>query len=138
MAKSRTPLLLLGLAWAGPVQAQAVNAQALVEAQQQRVRSVVRPGCRTSDDPEDIVVCGRRGDRGPQGPLPALPYAPDPGTIRPADRAGGEQRDAMTNDRCHRLCHQPVQVNIVSVGAGGTSGALSDIGEAIQRLGDDE
>ena len=138
MAKSRTPLLLIALAWAGTGQAQSVNPQALVDAQQQRVRNVVRPGCRPGDDPDDIVVCGRRDDRGPRGPLPALPYAPEPGSIRPADRAGGEQRDAMANDRCHRLCHQPVQVNVISIGPGGVTGALSAIGEAIQRLADDE
>lgn len=133
------PLLLpLALGWISAGQAQSVDPQALVQAQQQRVRGMIRPSCRVSDDPEDIVVCGRRDDRGPRGALPALPYAPEPGSIPDGARAGGEQRAALGNDRCIRLCHQPVQVNIIGIGAGGVSGAVGRIGETIERLGDDE
>lgn len=131
MAKSRRPLLLLlALAWAGGAHAQPANPQALIEAQRDQVRGVVRPGCRPSDDPEDIVVCGRRDDRGPQGPLPALPYAPEPGSIPAADRAGGEQRAAMADAQCIRLCPQPVQIDIIRT--------LNAIEQAIVRLIDDE
>jgi hypothetical protein len=132
------PLLSLALAWAAAAHAQAIDPQALVEAQRQQVRGLVRPGCRTSADPEEIIVCGRRDDRGPRGPLPALPYAPEPGSIPAGAQAGGEQRAAMANDRCLRLCHQPVQVNVMRVGAGGAGGAAAAIGEAADRLRDDE
>lgn len=137
MAKSRTPLLSLALAWAAAAEGQTIDPQALVEAQRLQVRAIVRPGCRTSADPEEIIVCGRRDDRGPRGPLPALPYAPEPGSIPAGAQAGGEQRAAMANDRCLRLCHQPVQINIISIGAGGVSGAAAALGDAAERLGDD-
>ena len=139
MAKSRTPPLLLIVAgWAGAGEAQTRNPQALVDAQQAQVRGMIRPGCRPSADPEDIVVCGRRDDRGPQGPLPALPFAPEPGTIPAADRAGGEQRAAMANAQCIRLCPQPVQIDIIRIGTGAVSGAVTAIGQAVERLTDDE
>jgi hypothetical protein len=137
MAKSRTPpLLLIALAWAGAANAQGADPRSLVEAQQAQVREIIRPGCRRND-PDEITVCGRRDDRGPQGPLPALPYGPEPGGIPAGAQAGGEQRAAMAGDRCIRLCHQPVQINILAIGGRGVSGAVSAIGEAIGRLGDD-
>lgn len=138
MTKSRTApacflaACLLAL-WPAPAAAQTsdpADPAALVEAQRREVRDVVSPRCRSNDDPEAIVVCGRRDDRGPQGPLSALPYAPEPGSIRPGDVAGGEQRAALANDRCLRLCAQPVQIDII--------GAVRGIGRAIERLRDDD
>ena len=113
------------LAWSGAGDAQAADPQALVEAQRAQVRGMIRPGCRTSDDPEDITVCGRRDDRGPRGPLPAIPYAPEPGTIAAGARAGGEQRAAMANDGCIQRCPQPVRVDII--------GAVRSIVRAIEE-----
>ena len=83
------PLLVAcALAWSGAGDAQSADPQALVDAQRAQVRGMIRPGCRASDDPEDITVCGRRDDRGPRGPLPAIPFEPLPGTIPPGARAG--------------------------------------------------
>jgi hypothetical protein len=128
MAKSSAPrLLLAALAWSGGAHAQRPDPQALVEAQRAQVRGMIRPSCNV--DPDEITVCGRRDDRGPRGPLPAIPYTPDPGTIRAGARAGGEQREALANDQCIRLCSQPVQINII--------GAIGRIGEAIGNLSDD-
>lgn len=138
MAKSRTPLLVAAaLTWSVTAQSQTVTPQGLVDAQRAQVRGMIRPGCRTSDDPEDITVCARRDDRGPRGPLPAIPYAPEPGTIPPGARAGGEQRAAMANDGCIQRCPQPLRINILGIGARGVSGAASAIGEAIETLSDD-
>lgn len=129
MAKSSAPLLvLLGLGWSAAGAAQPGSPPSLVEAQQARVRNMIRPRC-VSDDPEEITVCGRRDDRGPRGPLPAIPYAPEPGTIRADAQAGGEQRAALANEGCIQRCHQPVQIDII--------GAIGRIGEAITNLSDD-
>jgi hypothetical protein len=128
MAKSRTRLpLLMVLAWSGAGQGQRPDPQVLVEAQSAQVRGMIRPRCNV--DPDEITVCGRRDDRGPRGPLPAIPYTPEPGTIRAGARAGGEQREAMANDQCIRLCPQPVQINII--------GTIGRIAEAIGNLSDD-
>lgn len=136
MAKSSAPLLvLIALARPGPGEAQTADPQAIVDAQRDQVRGMIRPRCST--DPEEITVCGRRDGRGPRGPLSVIPYAPDPGTIPPGARAGGEQRAAMANDGCIRLCSRPVQINILGIGAHGVSGAARAIGEAIENLSDD-
>ena len=128
MAKSSAPrLLLAALAWTGAGQAQSPDPQALIEAQRAQVRGMIRPRCNV--DPDEITVCGRRDDRGPRGPLPAIPYAPEPGAIRAGARAGGEQREAMANDQCIRLCSQPVQINIIR--------AIGDIARAVDNLADD-
>lgn len=137
MARSAVPpVLLMALAWSGAGHAQRADPQALVERQRDQVRAVVSPGCRAAD-PDEIIVCGRRDDRGPRGALPALPYAPEPGTIPAGARAGGEQRAAMANDGCIQRCPQPLQINIIGIGARGISGAASAIGAAIENLSDD-
>lgn len=129
MAKSSAPLLVLsGLAWSAMGVAQPATPQGLMDAQQARVRNMIRPRC-GSDDPEEITVCGRRDDRRPNGPLSAIPYAPMPGSIRPGAQAGGEQRAALVNEGCIQRCHQPVQIDVIRT--------IGRIGEAIGALSDD-
>ena len=68
-------------------------------------------GCRSEDDLEAIVVCGRRDpdDSGPNSLR--VPYVPEPGR-----RVPGEPK--FDGGGCMRLCHQPVQVDVVKVGRG--------------------
>lgn len=67
--------------------------------------------CRAQEDPDDIVVCGRR-DPDDAGPTSLrVPYEPEPGRRTP-----GEPK--FDGGGCMRLCHQPVQVDVVKVGRG--------------------
>jgi len=101
MTKSRTALslhaaLIPFLAPAG-ANAQPVDPQAMIEAQQRELRASINPRCPTSTNPDEIVVCGRTNHERYRVPPQEVP-----GAIPNGDRSGGEQRAALNNDdrRC--------------------------------------
>ena len=73
------------------------SAEALLAAQQDRLRAVIRPACPRDAGGEEIVVCGRRDDQRYRVPPQIVP-----GSVPAGARAGGEQLAAMgANDqRC--------------------------------------
>ena len=89
----------------GPVTAE----QALVH-YRQVFKTTRELDCPASDDPDEIVVCGRQ--RGAADPNRApLPIGPEPGA-----RIAGELPTglaSMSADRCLRICHQPIKVDVV-------------------------
>jgi len=112
---SRTPLaLLLALATA-PVPAPAEQVEPPVTAEQAiaNYREVFEPtrelDCPRSDDPEEIVVCGRRSDA-PDPDRAPLPIGPEPGTRIVGDVPNGVA--SMNADSCLRLCPQPVMIDV--------------------------
>ena len=80
--------------------------------------------CLPSDDPDEIVVCGRRaGERSPHR-LP-LPVEPEPGAPVRGDIGTGTAALAET-ERCLRLCNVGVSVDVI--------GAINAVGKGIDIL----
>ena len=74
--------------------------------------------CLSEEDPEDIVVCGRR-DPDDAGPTSLrVPYVPEPGRRIPGE-------PLADSGGCMRLCHQPVQVDVFKVGSAIVKGVRS-------------
>ncbi|HYI48972.1 MAG TPA: hypothetical protein VEX35_10960 [Allosphingosinicella sp.] len=106
-----TPGLLFALAAA--VQ-QTGSAEEAIAAQQAQVRAALRTDCPPAPEGEDIVVCGRGGERHRLRPLEPL----TPGGA--ADRAGGLQRDALAADtsRCTTVGRDQDCGHVDMLGAG--------------------
>ena len=122
------PLIMLGAP--GALAAQAVTPEEAIEAQRAAIAELAGQVCPESADPNNVVVCGRR-ERFARYRVPSA----DPAlAMRPANRAGGEQMNALAGDICLRLCHQPVMVGVVGVSADGVTGAIPDIARAVDRL----
>ena len=109
MTKSRTALFALpALALAIPAPAQTVTADEAIAAQRNELRAAMRPVCRATEDPEEIVVCATRQDEGRYRVAPS----PVAAGSRSAELAGGAQLSAMAvndEDRCsavgrHQQC----------------------------------
>jgi hypothetical protein len=103
-----TLVLLLAL-W--PVSASAgqsaspVNAEEALATYRQTFKSTRELDCPKGTDPNDIVVCARPQDAPDPNRLP-LPVAREPGARIPGEGlpdSGG----------CHRLCHQPITVDLI-------------------------
>lgn len=125
---------LAALCVSAPVQAQTTapaDAQAMIDAQRAELTERARIGCRRSADPELITVCGAREDRRYR-----VVDTVEPGEIRTAWRAGGEQLAAMSNDRCFRLCQSMVGVTLIDTGRG--RDATDFAAALLERLADDE
>jgi len=90
-------------AWEPPVPA---TTEAVLAAYQARIDTIVRRGCARGAD-DDILVCGRGG-----GGAMRVPYEPEAGHIARALGEAPSGRDALSADRCLRLCYQPVGVDI--------------------------
>lgn len=136
MAKSRIVGTLAAALLFAPTQSRAqtvspVDPQALIDTQRAALAEGARIGCRRSADPEEIVVCGAREDRRYR-----VVDVIEAGEIRTAWRAGGEQLEAMSNDRCHRLCPSSVGVSIIDTRSG--SNAASFAARTVERLLDDD
>ncbi len=136
MAKSRIAAALLAAMLSTPTglaaqSAAPVDPQALIDAQRAELTEGARIGCRRDADPEVIIVCGLREDRRYR-----VVDIIEAGEIRTAWRAGGEQLAAMSNDRCFRLCLQPVGVTLIDTGRG--SDATDFAARLIERLRDDD
>jgi len=136
MAKSRIAAALFTATLLVPAQGRAqsvslVDPQALIEAQRTELTEGARIGCRRSADPEEIVVCGARENRRYR-----VVEIIEEGGVRPSWRAGGEQLDAMSNDRCFRLCLQPVVVSIIDTRSGNSVAGFA--ARTIERLREDD
>jgi hypothetical protein len=70
----------------------------------QTFESVRELDCPTSEDPEEIVVCGRPSGAPDPNRAP-LPIAREPGARIPGENSGD-------SGGCIRLCHQPVMVDV--------------------------
>ena len=107
------PILILAaanLASAGPAAAtKTLTAEQAIERYREQYESVAELDCPTSSDPDEIVVCGRVGQRDPN----RLPFDPPrtPGAHLPGEGPSG--MDAMNADACLRLCPQPVRVDLI-------------------------
>jgi hypothetical protein len=84
---------------AAPAAAQPDPVADALDAQREIVRAAASPDC-SSDDAEEIVVCGRSAEE--KAEARRYRVAPTPYTQTAADRSGGAQRDAMRlgSERC--------------------------------------
>ena len=95
---------------AGPAAAaETVTAEQAIERYREQYKPVAELDCPTPSDPEEIVVCGRAGQRDPN----RLPFDPPrtPGERLPGEAPSG--MDAMNADACLRLCHQPLKLDLI-------------------------
>lgn len=91
MPMSRMRIELLVLALPAPLAAAPPTAEKALENYRRFVLPLSEIGCPPGQDPEEVVVCGRR-----DGPDPnRLPLPLERGSPRPSDLAGGEQLAAM-------------------------------------------
>ena len=103
-------LALASVSAAGAQETPPVTAEEAMVSYRQVFKTTRELDCPTPDDPEEIVVCGRRNGAPDPNRAP-LPIAPEPGS-----RIAGEVPSglaSMSADRCLRLCHQPVMVDVV-------------------------
>jgi hypothetical protein len=96
-----------------------------MEAYRETFRPVVAGKCKPGSDPDEIVVCGRPADA-------RSPYRLPHPSATLGERGRGDMptgMTAMSADKCMRLCHQPVMMDILAV-----PGFVVDL---IDRLQDD-
>lgn len=108
--------------------AQQVAPEEAIARQQAEIAEVVGGTCPTGtnpDDPDNVVVCGRRPAEGGPGDY-RVPWAPEPGRIARLPGEAPSGRDALAADQCLRLCAQPVMIDVGK--------ALSAIERGIDRL----
>src|SRR5688572_15961903 len=89
--------------------AETLTAEQAIERYRDQYQPVAELDCPTPSDPDEIVVCGRAGQRDPN----RLPFDP-PRT--PGERLHGEApsgMDAMNADACLRLCPQPLKLDLI-------------------------
>jgi hypothetical protein len=102
-----------------------LTAEEALENYQARFEPAGRPGCRTAQSTDEIVVCGRRESYR----LP-LPVDREPGTpIR-----GEPPSAAAMMSKCYMACPPAFGVTVVSIGRAGAGGAIPDIAGGIERL----
>jgi len=106
------------IAFASPALAQHdVTAEQALETYREKFRGPASLGCSNDPDSDAIIVCGRRPAVDPNR-LP-LPVEPEPGR-----RIRGEP--GVMGPDCMRLCHQPVQVDLI--------GAIPKVIEGIKKI----
>jgi hypothetical protein len=121
-------LFLLLIPGAAP--AQRVTAEQAIENHRRQLQSATGTGvrraadCEPSSNPDEIVVCGRNDNERHRLPLPVEPVPGAPQRQLGELPTGG---DALSAGGCLRLCHQPVQVDVI----GAARGAARAIGRLL-------
>jgi hypothetical protein len=89
--------------------AETLTAEQAIERFRDQYVPVAELDCPAPSDPEEIVVCGRAGQRDPN----RLHFDPPrtPGQRRPGEAPSGI--DAMNADACLRLCPQPLELDLI-------------------------
>lgn len=136
MTKSSMPRRVLPplFALAAPAAlAQSQTPQEAIEAQRAQIAELVRQVCPTAthpDDPDNVVVCGRRPRAGGPGD-----YRVPPSVRGPGEAASGSGLEAMGAGGCLRLCPQPVVLPLLTVRFGGPGGgsrtAVDEVRDAL-------
>jgi len=124
MVRRGFPSLIL-IVLPGALAAQPRSPEEAIERQRAEVSEVVNQVCPPGADPQDpnnVVVCGRR-EPFPRYRVPSADPALD---MAPAGRAGGEQMAVLTAGDCLRLCHQPVMIDVIA--------AVRTISRGVDRL----
>ena len=102
--------MFMAAALPGAATAQTITADQALESYRDQFRPVADAGCPTATGEGEIVVCGRRdGEAGRRLPLP---IERDPGEVGPRIGEAPTGSDALSAERCIRLCQSQVGVNL--------------------------